>query len=181
VSIKRYSTEGIIISRKNFSEADRILKVYTKHFGKLTLIAKGIRKPKSRKRGSLEVFGQIRFSASMGKNLDIMLEVEIIDSFDLIRKDLKKVALAYYFLEVVDKLTQDNEKNVALYEFLQSALGSLKETTSLKNDKKRFVVGILTILGFWPANKKLEKPDEFLESVTERRLSSPRVGKKLLA
>ena len=78
------------MARQNYSEADRILKLFTKHYGKVSIIAKGVRKPKSRKRGSLEVFGHIKFAASRGKNLDLMTEVEIIDSFELVRKSLKR-------------------------------------------------------------------------------------------
>ncbi len=93
---KRYSTEGVVLLRRNFSEADRIINIYSKHYGKISVIAKSVRKIKSKKRGSLEVFSHIKFSAARGKNLDIITEVETINSFESIRKDLSKVAVAYF-------------------------------------------------------------------------------------
>jgi len=45
--------EGIILKRRNLGEADRILTVFTLHKGKLPVLAKGVRRPKSKKRGSL--------------------------------------------------------------------------------------------------------------------------------
>jgi DNA repair protein RecO (recombination protein O) len=181
VNFKRFTTDGVVISRRNYSEADRLLKVYTKHFGKLTLIGKGIRKPKSRKRGSLEVFSHIKFAAATGRNMGIMTEVEIVNSFEAIRKNLKKVALAYFYLEVIDKLTQEGEKNAELFDFLLQSFDSLSNEGMLKKAKDDYIVGVLEILGFWPKMQKLANPNEFLESITERRLTSSRVGKKLLS
>ncbi len=108
---KRYSSEGIVLARRSYSEADRILVVYSRNYGKISFMAKGVRKPKSRKRGSLEIFSHIKFSAARGRNLDIIEEVEIIDSFQTIRKSLKRVAVAYYLMEVVVRVTREDKKN----------------------------------------------------------------------
>lgn len=176
-----YSSEGIVLARRNYGEADRILVVYSKIFGKISLIAKGVRKPRSRKRGSLEVFSHIKFSAARGKNLDLMTETEVIDSFPLIRKDLKKVAVAYYFMEVIGRVTSEEEKNEEIYSLLTGYLGKLRGPTSLRSLKKDFIYHVLTILGFWPKDKRMDDPDYVLEEVVEREMSSARVGKKLLS
>ena len=88
-----YKGEAIVLSRKDFSEADRILTVYSKEFGKLSLLAKGIKRPKSRKRGNLEVFSQIKFLAAKTKGLGILVEVALIESFSYLRKDPKEKTL----------------------------------------------------------------------------------------
>ena len=51
---RNYTSEGIVLARKRYSEADRILSIFSKTFGKNVYIAKGVRKPRSRKRGHLE-------------------------------------------------------------------------------------------------------------------------------
>ena len=156
------------MARRNFSEADRILIVYSKHYGKLHLIAKGVRKPKSRKRGSLEVFSHIKFSAARGKNLDIMTEVEIIESFQDIRKNLKKVAVAYFLIETVGRLTREGEKNLKLYSDTLKNIRMLKIARRLRKLRQQFVYDTLVLLGFWPKGKKMINPDSTLESVVER-------------
>lgn len=178
---KRYSSEGIVLARKNYSEADRILDVFSKNYGKVSLIAKGVRKPKSRKRGSLEVFSRIKFSAARGKDLDLMTEVEIVDSFSSVRQNLKKIAVAYYFMEVIRRITREDEKNIELYSNILKNFRILKSAKSLRNLRKKFIYGTLTILGFWPKGKPMDNPDYVLEEVIERELSSVRVGKKLLS
>jgi DNA repair protein RecO len=49
-------TKGIVLSRRDYQEADRILSVLTPDNGKVSLIAKGVRKPKSKLAGGIELF-----------------------------------------------------------------------------------------------------------------------------
>jgi DNA repair protein RecO (recombination protein O) len=177
---RSYADEAIVLARRNFSEADRILSVFSKDHGRLSLLAKGVRRPASRKRGHIEVFNRIKFQAVKGRGLDIMTEAEIIDSFEGVRKDLRKVALAYYFMEVIGRTIHEEEKNLELYGLLQAYLEKLKAEKKLLSLRKDFVYQVLTILGFWPKGKDLPDPDSKLEEVTERQLNSARVGKKLV-
>ena len=109
-----------------------------------------------------------------------MTEAEIIENFAEIRKSLKKVALAYYFMEVVGRTTHEGEKHSELYENILENLRRLKTAKELKKLRKQFVYESLSILGFWPKGKILLDPDAKLAEVTERNLSSVRVGKRLL-
>ena len=74
-----FTSEGFVLARRNFGEADRIIDIYSKDKGKISLIAKGIRRPKSRKRGHLEIFSKISFQAINGKGMGILTEAETID------------------------------------------------------------------------------------------------------
>ncbi|MBI2066035.1 DNA repair protein RecO [Candidatus Woesebacteria bacterium] len=177
---RNYSDEAVVLARRRYSEADRILSVYSKNHGRLFLIAKGVRRPISKKRGHLEVFNQIKFQAVHGRGLDLMTEAEIIDNFSEIRKNLKRVALAYYFMEVIGRTTLEGERHPELYASILEYLRILKTARELKKLRKRFVYESLNILGFWPKGKLLLDPDAKLAEVTERNLFSVRVGKRLL-
>ena len=61
---RSYTSEGIVLARRNYGEADRILVIYSKNFGRVSYMAKGVRRPKSRKRGHIEVFNYIKFQAN---------------------------------------------------------------------------------------------------------------------
>jgi len=179
VKPKTFSDEGIVLARRNYSEADRILSVLSKNHGRLSLIAKGVRKPSSKKRGHIEVFSKIRFQAVRGRGLDLITEAESLDNFSEVRHNLKKVALAYYFMEVVGRTTHENEKHIELYSLVCKYLELLKTEVKLRNLRNKFVIEILTTQGFWPKGKILLNPDAKLEEVTERKINSFRVGKKL--
>ncbi|OGM08606.1 DNA repair protein RecO, partial [Candidatus Woesebacteria bacterium RBG_13_34_9] len=152
---RKYAAEGIILARKNYKEADRILVVYTKGFGKLYLLAKGVRRPKSRKRGHVEVFSHIRFSSSKTKGMDIVNEVETINSFGIVRKNLTKVAVAYFIMEVIGRLMPENEKNEEIFYLVIDYLNRLKYEAKLRIFRKEFVYDILVNLGYWPKGKHM--------------------------
>jgi DNA repair protein RecO (recombination protein O) len=177
---RTFSSEGIILSRRNHGEADRILTVYSKHLGKIRVLAKGVRKPKSKKRGHVEIFSHIKFSISRSHTFPLITEAEIIESFDDLRHDLRKVTVAYYMCEVVNKVMHDEEKNDYIYaNFLKSLLG-ISHSGNLGALRKKFVVDTLVSLGFWPYGKVNENPDKTLEEVVERRIHSFHIGKKIL-
>lgn len=176
----KYASEGIVLGRKNYGEADRILSLYTKDFGRITLLAKGVRRPKSKKRGHLEIFSLVRFSANTGSGIDLITEAEVKDDYKDIRTNLPRVSLAYYFMEVVGKTTHEQEKNEDLFDLILSSLDTLRTTNKLKEQKQKFILNLLTLLGFWPEGKIMDNPDEVLEDVVERKISSVRVGKRML-
>lgn len=175
-----YTSEGIVLARKNYGEADRIISVYSKTHGRLSLIAKGVRKLTSRKRGHIEVFSLINFQAITGRGLDIITEVELIDNFENIRKSLKKVSLAYFFCEVIGKITHENQKNVDLFILILKSLENLKEENELKTFRMEFIQEVLVTLGYWPKKEVLSNHDKKLEEVIERQIYSKRVGKRVL-
>jgi DNA repair protein RecO (recombination protein O) len=175
-----YSSEGIILGRRNYGEADRILSIYTKDRGRVSLIAKGIRRPKSRKRGHVEIFSLVKFQANLGHGIDLMTEADISDDFKEIRTSLPRVTLAYYFMEVIGKITHEGEKNEELYNLILLSLNKLKSETKLKDMRMAFILKLLTILGYWPEGKIMVNPDEALEEVIERQIYSERVGHRML-
>lgn len=176
---RSYTSEGIVLARRDFGEADRILVIFTKNFGRVSLIAKGVRRLKSRKRGHIEVFNSVRFQAVSGHGLDIMTEAEVIEDFKEVRTSLKKISLAYYFSEVVGRITHEGESNTGLYNLILEYFNKLKTASKLKELRLKFTSELLVILGYWPEGKMLDNPDEQLEEVIERQISSVRVGKRL--
>lgn len=175
------SSNGVVLSRKNYGEADRILVVFSKDFGKVSLLAKGIRKIKSRKRGHLEIFSDIKFSAIKGHGMDIVTEAVTVNDYSGVRVNLNKISLAYYFCEVVNKITQEDENSALIYNLLSKALAKLETDNSLKELRLKFIYDLLTEMGYWPEGKKLLDADIVLDEILERKLSSVRVGKKMLS
>lgn len=177
---RSYLDEGIVLAKRSFGEADRIISVYSKNHGRVSLLAKGVRRLSSRKRGHIEVFNQIRFQATNSHGLGLITEAEIIANFPQVRKSLKKVSLAYYLMEVVGRITHEGEKHEELYFCLLKYLNHLKFSTKLKALRTEFVYEVLVILGFWPKGKLLISPDAKLEEVIERNIFSVRVGKRMI-
>jgi DNA repair protein RecO (recombination protein O) len=177
---RSYTSEGIVLGRKNYGEADRIISVFSKDHGRISLMAKGIRRPKSKKRGHLEIFSLLNFQAISGHGIDTIIEADIVDDFKEIRKSLPKVSLAYYFMEVVGKITHESEKNQELFELISESLYRLKLESKLKQLRLDFIQRLLTLMGYWPEGQKLPNADKVLEEVIERQIYSERVGRRVL-
>lgn len=122
---KTYTTEAIVLARKNYGEADRLLTVFSKHYGKLRIIAKGIRRPTSRKKSSLELFSYVRLFLVKGKNLDIVTDAEAKNSFSSWRKDLTRVGIAYHLAEVITRLSPERQEHREVFDLVVTSFQSL--------------------------------------------------------
>lgn len=179
--IRTRKTEGIILKRSNLGEADRILVIYSKHYGKIRAIAKGIRKVTSRKAGSLELFNHTLLFFIKGRNLDLISEAQTINSFKSWRKDLRKICMAYYFCELVDKLTPDEQENRLVFELLKESLDNLEAGGSLRLIRG-FEERLLEELGFGVPPVVRKTPGSlktYIESIIEKRINSPKILKEL--
>ena len=143
-----YKTEAIVLKRTNLGEADRLVTVFSKHRGKLTLLAKGIRRLTSRKKGHLELFNRVKLQIANGKNLDIITEAETINNFSNLRRNLNRVRIAYLLLELVDKLTAENQEHEAVYVLLCETLFQLNSDAASNDLIVDFEAKLLTLLGF---------------------------------
>lgn len=178
---RTYKTEAIVLKRKNFGETDKFLTLYTKQNGKIRVIAKGIRRTTSRKAGSLELFNYCRLILAKGRNLDIITEVAVVDSFRSWRKNLIKVAVAFYFSELIDKLTPDGQENSKVFDLLREYLAKIG-SFGLAGLVRAFEEQLLEELGFGiPPEVKITSGSlrSYIETITEKEINSPKILKNL--
>lgn len=180
-----YTAEGIILKRKNIGETDRIVTVFTRQYGKLRLLAKGVRRVTSRRAPHLEIFTKVNMVIHQGKTLDAVSEVTPIEVFGPIRGDLRRVSIAYFLCELVDSMLAEKQEHEDVYALLSQAFGEIakSEGATLYRTSKSFALELLWALGFLPRNKKLhgEALQAFIEDIAERRLKTPRFARSLVA
>lgn len=172
---RTYKSEGIVLKSINYGEADKIFTIYSKHFGKINLLAKGIRRLTSKKRGNLEIFSKVFFIAAKGKNLDIINEVKLLDGRMALRNNLVKIGAAYQICEVLDKLTAEEVEQKEAYDLLDSYLKTVEisEEKTCPQEVKNFCLELVRILGFLPKNKPVASNFNifsFIENITEKEL-----------
>lgn len=103
------NTTGIVLRRVNYGEADRIITFLTPDQGKIAAIAKGVRKSKSKLAGGIELFSVSEISFIKGKrDIDTLISSRLKEHYGNIVKDLDRTQLAYDFLKLIDKSTEDN-------------------------------------------------------------------------
>ncbi len=147
---RTFRTEAIVIRRSDFGEADRMLTLYSKEFGKISAIAKGARKPQSRKTGHVELFMRSKFFVAKGRNLDIVTQAEMIDSYAGIRADLMRVSYASYAVELLDRFTVEEDRHTGIYDLLANTLSRLAALDNLGLTTRYFELHLLSLVGFRP-------------------------------
>ena len=154
-------TRGIVIKRVNFGEADRILTVFTERLGKIKVLAKGVRKITSKIAGSLEPYNLLDLELHQGKTFYTVTSVQIAECLDCDGK-IGTSSRAVYLAEIIDKLFQEDEKNIRAFEIFTNCLRSIGSSNELL--LRLFELQILEEAGF--------KPDLFYCSKCKERLKA---------
>ncbi len=174
---RSYKLQAIILKRINFSEADRLVTIFSRHHGRLKLIAKGIRKPSSRKKGHLELFTQAKLQVAKTKSIDIITEAETINNFSNLRNNLNRVRIAYLLAELVDKLTAEEQEQEEVYQLLLDSLTTLNSKSAPKDFILNFESQLLSLLGFGlpkpPINRL--RLESHIASIIEKPLNSKKL------
>ena len=145
--MRGFKTEGIVLKRRNFGEADRILTVFTKQRGKISVLAKGVRRITSRRAGNVELLNRVSIFLHQTKGMPILTEAESLETYSTIKQDLKLSSVAFHILELVDKLTAENQESPKLYQDLVEVLKRL-ESSPRQIFIRAFEVKILSLMGF---------------------------------
>ncbi len=141
------TTEGLILKRKDFGEADRVLTVLSDRYGKISTIARGVRKITSRRAGNIELLNRVKLHLFKGKSYTLT-EAESLETFQKLKDNLTLSTTAFHIIELVDRLVPEEQRNPKVYELTVAILRILEE-----NPRQIFVrayeVKILSVMGFW--------------------------------
>jgi DNA repair protein RecO (recombination protein O) len=145
-----YRTEAVVLRRHDFGEADRMLTLYTPGLGKIRVLAKGVRKPRSRKAGHVELFTHNRLLIAKGRSLDIVTQADTINTFLALRTELSRTSCGYYVAELVDKFTEEREENGRVFDLLVQTLAWLGEAEDTDLVLRYFELRLLDYVGYRP-------------------------------
>lgn len=175
--MRTYKTEGIVLKRSNYGEADRILTVFTKHYGKIKILAKGVRRIKSRRGPNIELFNWAVLFVTKGRNLDLLSEAEVKNSFSPLKDNLKKIGLCYQLCELIDGLCPEKQEQRRVFDLLTETLKTLDNPDHGLSMAllTTFELRLLQELGYWPKDRTPPSDLEFfIEGILERKLKTPR-------
>jgi DNA repair protein RecO (recombination protein O) len=125
-----YRTRAVVLSRRDYGDADRILTIFTPDLGKRELIAKGVRKTTSRKAGHLEPLAHTALLVAQARTWDIITEAVTVESFRHLRSHLDAIGYASYLCELVGSFTEADDESRPLWDLLLYALRMLDEYSS---------------------------------------------------
>ena len=118
-----FNTEGIVVRARNLGEADRIVVLFTPNFGLISCVARGARRTTSKTGGHVDLLRHITAHVSEGRSdLHVISQVETIDAYLGLRRDLDRLALASHFAEMCERFSLPNAANPKLFTLLYDSL-----------------------------------------------------------
>ena len=159
-----YPTEAIVLKHNDQGEADRIVALLTPYKGKIRAIAKGVRRPLSKKSGHLELLCHSQLQMAQGRNLDIVTQAQTTESFFHLRKEMWHKICGFYLAELIDRFIEDDIPHQDVYNLLLLALRVLDNDAAEaqqqpdeahNNDRsilllRYFEIHLLSLIGYEP-------------------------------
>jgi DNA repair protein RecO (recombination protein O) len=145
-----YRVSAIVLKRRDQGEADRLLTVFTRDRGKLTLLAKGVRRQASRKAGHIEPFTYVELLIAKSKSLDLVTQAETVAAHRALREDLWRSTWASYVAELADVFTLDHDPQALLFDLLAETLDRLNGGADPALCARYFEMHLLGLAGYQP-------------------------------
>ena len=177
--------EAVVLRHTDWGEADRLLWLFTRELGKLRAVAKGVRKPRSRKAGHLEPFTRASLLLAWGRDIHIVTQAEAVAPYLALREDLVRLGYASYVIELRDRFTYEEGENRNLYRLLTSTLARLDSEPDPSFAVHYYEVRLLDLVGFRPqlfhcANCSAEiQPEDQYFSAEKGGVLCPKCGRGL--
>ncbi|WP_100406763.1 DNA repair protein RecO [Bacillus solitudinis] len=142
--------EGIVIRTTDYGESNKIVTIYSKELGKIGVMSRGSKKPKSRLTAVSQLFIHGMFLLQKSQGLGTLSQGEIIDSFREVRNDLFRASYATYVVELTDKLTDDRKPSSAIFNLLSQTLHLLNEGVEPEILLRIYEMKMLSVAGIQP-------------------------------
>lgn len=147
------TTEAIVLRARKQGETSKIVTLYTRDFGKLSVIAKGAREMKSKFGGALEMFAQstvVIYKREKQDALNLLSKAETVESNAGIMRSLKKMEAAMALVELMLHAMHDEEANSALFDLLAGTFRDIarSEETEAPLLQLRFYLQFVKEMGF---------------------------------
>ena len=145
-------TEAIVLKKLNFRDTSRIVTLLSKEYGRLSVLAKGARDPKSKFGPVLDTFNhlQVVLYKKEGRDLHLLSQCDLLSRFDGLTRDLNRVAHALSVLDMVNAVSEYGEERTPLFEPLLETLRGIHKGGDLSGMILFFQTRLLCLLGFQP-------------------------------
>jgi DNA repair protein RecO (recombination protein O) len=146
-----FNTRAIVLHGMNYRETDRLLKLITEDRGKVSAIARGVKKEKSLLRGAVEPLTCAIFQLNPGRNLYTLSQADIIRSYHKIKDSLEKLVICSFFCELIDCFVEEGNPDTESYQLLSGILDFVEDNDpDLSKLVAYFEVHLHVINGIFP-------------------------------
>lgn len=156
---------GLIIKKEDRGEADQLLTVYIKDFGKVEILAKSIRKISSKLRSGAEIFYLTELEFIQGKGRKTLTDAIAIEKFINLRQDLNRLKFAYQVADAADDFLRQPEPDKRIWDLLTEVFKKINDKKLLPEKLSAvyysFLFNFLALLGYGLAPADFKKLKSF--------------------
>lgn len=136
----------------DLGEADRVLTVLTPRMGKLRVVAKGVRRTRSRIGGGLQPFSDVQLVLAVGRTFDVVTSSSLEDPHLGLRNDLHSTAAAWYLVELADRFCEGAAESHGAFRLLAQGLSALDAADAVPRETvaRWYELALLDAMGFRP-------------------------------
>lgn len=158
-----FTDTGIILLRQEFREADRIVSLYTREHGRLNVRLPGVSRSTGKLKALSEPFAcaDYRIYIRRGGTIGTVTGGKMLHVFPQIRRDLKRLALAFHYCELVYRLTPLHQPSEGKFDLLLTALQALEKHPVTPAMQAAFTLRLMTLAGFGLDHPVLKISKEF--------------------
>ena len=138
--MKIIKTNCIVLKKKEMKEADLLVTLFSKEYGKIMATAYGIRKSRKRNVVSLNPLNEVEITLSQKNNFYVVQDVEILKNFKNILKNIEKLEISLYVLDSIDKIYYITDENGDFFDKLLEILSFIDILPYMKRGYKYYVV-----------------------------------------
>jgi DNA repair protein RecO (recombination protein O) len=139
-----------VLRQRDLAEADRIVTLLTRERGKLSAVAKGVKRPRSKLSAALQPFCHSAVLLAEGRSLDVVSQARIVRFFHRLREDLTRVTCASHLVELTDRLVAEHAPAGQVFDLLRTALCRLEEEGDPELHMRAFELKLLRAVGYEP-------------------------------
>lgn len=122
-----YTVEGVVLKTDDFGDANRVVTIFTREFGKVEANAYGCRRARNPLSGALQMFNHISATLTRGAKVDTIRDADIINFYDALTADLDRLAYASLLFEIVNRMTLPRLTEPETFALLTNALPALSK------------------------------------------------------
>jgi DNA repair protein RecO (recombination protein O) len=145
-------TTGVILRTRPLTETSLIVQWLTAHFGRVSTVAKGAKRPRSPYAGKLDLFyiAEFTFSRSRRSDLHQLREVQVRAFHPDLRREVRCLQQACYFVQLIEQCTEADTPMPGMFELLSEALAVLPQAPAPELIVFAFEMKLLEALGLQP-------------------------------
>jgi len=154
-----FNTKAVVLKNIVFQDADKIYTLLSEDRGKISGIAKGVRKVSSRRSGNLDTLNVVEIHLNEHKSgQNYITEVKTLEAFKKLKNNLELCKKGFYMAELVSRFLHEDDEAQPIFKLLVASLGELENKgNSITWRVNRFEIKLMQLLGYQPPKELLYK------------------------